>query len=1159
MPRSVAQLEARIQSITRPGYRGRLLARGLARNLVWVEGKLPEDSKLTNPNLSSDLLSYGLALFQMGLELRELDRANAHLSDAFARAGEAIESVVKNGPPKFNERGFYTVIAASAYHLAHFSARAFSIIPSDSEGLNLSSAEVGLTLLLKRDLVGLRALVFSKSAGAGFDAALAKELEIIGEESTIDHAIAAVLDTLYHQAIAVFDFALESGYSGAVDDAINILNEGTKTASEYGSVPFWWIFTITRHLLDDLWRQSLHVRLPVLPRHPDQERWQRLRQLFIAKLFRNELSEIDLWPSQIAAATRALDTTDDLIAALPTSAGKTRIAEICILRALASETRVVFVTPLRALSAQTEKTLRKTFEPLGFTISSLYGSSGTTGDDADSLGNRNIVVATPEKLDFALRNNAEILDDVGLIIFDEAHTIGAGEREVRYEVLVQRVLRRPDSARRRIVCLSAILPQGDQLDDFVSWIRQDQEGDAISENWRPTRQCFGEITWKPGTAAARLDFRVPDVEDDDAPYVMPFVSAQPPRGKQTKSLPRDRKDLTLMATWRLVEDGQTVLVYSPERRSVMPLAKLALDLVKRGYLESLLDCDPDLLNDAVNIGEEWLGKDHPAVQCLHIGVAVHHGQLPRPFLRAVESLLKERLLKVTIASPTLAQGLNLSATTVLFSSLKRRMGTIEGEEFANVAGRAGRAFVDVEGQVLCAVWEPKHLQQWDKLIVAARERNLKSGLLQLIIDFCTNMAVAKGCTYDQVLNYITGNIDPWKMPEPAANLNKEQQRAYDDFAEQWRRNVSSIDSAILSLVQHDVPVEHLSSAIETGLESSLWERSIARESQNVQSLSIAVLNQRADFIWRRSSPDQRKGYFFSGVGFVTGLALDEYSAELNSLLDTADDCFSGGDIAAAVDATISFAEIVFAIAPFEPDDMLDGWGDVLEAWVKGHNVAESTDASGEDLIEFIEGAFVYRLVWAMEAVRVRRNAVEGEQERGNAGRAALAIETGTPTYEAALLIQNGLASRVAAMKASGECAASFDDVKGLKRWLASDIVKQKEANTNWPTVQTRSLWKAFVKGLKTSRLSRWKITDGVVDARWLDDKPETGEKVRLIYNAKDQNMSIYSPGMEHLGFLPYTWKTEPKGILLAQAMATGQLSVQYTGPVDFFTPGPDDL
>ena len=107
--------------------------------------------------------------------------------------------------------------------------------------------------------------------------------------------------------------------------------------------------------------------------------------LFIAELLRRRRAEIDLWPSQLSAAARAFNMEDDLVAALPTSAGKTRIAEICILRALSLDPRIIFVTPLRALSAQTERELRRTFAPLGFSVSSLYGASGATGDDVDSL------------------------------------------------------------------------------------------------------------------------------------------------------------------------------------------------------------------------------------------------------------------------------------------------------------------------------------------------------------------------------------------------------------------------------------------------------------------------------------------------------------------------------------------------------------------------------------------------------------------------------------------------------------------------------------------------------------------------------------------------------------------------------------------------------
>jgi replicative superfamily II helicase len=179
-------------------------------------------------------------------------------------------------------------------------------------------------------------------------------------------------------------------------------------------VPLWWICRIALNLLDDLWASSLHVVLPT--EGPDgASEYQALRRLFIEELYSRKIAEIELWPSQIEAAHRAVDLTDDLVVALPTSAGKTRIAEIAALMAVASNTRVLIVTPLRSLSAQTERSFRKTFSTLGSTVSSLYGASGMAAGDEDALRSQTIVIATPEKLDFALRNDPTIIDDVGLV------------------------------------------------------------------------------------------------------------------------------------------------------------------------------------------------------------------------------------------------------------------------------------------------------------------------------------------------------------------------------------------------------------------------------------------------------------------------------------------------------------------------------------------------------------------------------------------------------------------------------------------------------------------------------------------------------------------------------------------------------------------------
>jgi superfamily II helicase len=51
----------------------------------------------------------------------------------------------------------------------------------------------------------------------------------------------------------------------------------------------------------------------------------------------------------------------------------------------------------------------------------LYGANGVSAGDEDALRTKNIVIATPEKLDFALRTDSTLIDDVGLIVLDEGH------------------------------------------------------------------------------------------------------------------------------------------------------------------------------------------------------------------------------------------------------------------------------------------------------------------------------------------------------------------------------------------------------------------------------------------------------------------------------------------------------------------------------------------------------------------------------------------------------------------------------------------------------------------------------------------------------------------------------------------------------------------
>ena len=1166
MPTTPEAIAADIVEAATAGFRGRLIARGQARAIIWSDGALPPDAPAFAPQLSYDLHSYGYALLGLGLRLRELGGDAAQARTALEQAATALEAVIAKGNRQEVDRDFHFIMAAASYHLAHLSARAYSLLAIVEADENFAPTERVLALLMRRNFRALRANVLDyRASGEGSDARIAADIQTKldqaeaaadladgGDEFLFD-GLDTALNDAFMAAMSLFLLALERGEQPLLDQALERLRTGLAICSELNMLPQWWSHRIAIHLLSDLWSNTFHEKVPLQPSGGDAADWPRLRELFIALLQRRPKAEVDLWPSQIEAATRAADQSDDLVVSLPTSAGKTRIAELCILRCLAGGKRVVFITPLRALSAQTETTLQSTFGPLGKTISALYGSIGVSGFDEDAIRERDIVVATPEKLDFALRNDPSLLDDVGLLVFDEGHMIGLNEREVRYEVQIQRLLRRADAHDRRIVCLSAILPDGDQLDDFAGWLRRDHPGGLIKHDWRPTRLRFGEVVWS--SPSARLNLRV----GDERPWVQRFLVGAappnwvPPKRRRTKLFPCDQRELCLATAWRLVEDGQTVLIFCPERRSVEPFADVIVDLHERGALNSLLEADSIVLNTAIALGEEWLGPDSAILKCLRLGVALHHGALPTAYRKEIERLLRDNVLKVTISSPTLAQGLNLSATAVVMHSLHRFGERIDISEFKNVIGRAGRAYVDVEGIVLFPMLDDiaKKRRNWEALINDLGARNMESGLVQLVAALLSRMRARIGGELSQLVEYVVNNAAAWTFPEVANEKPEDRERALAD----WEQHVATLDTAILGLIgENDIPDEGVEAALDDILQSSLWHRRLLRQNEQVQQALKAGLVSRSRHIWNQSTAARRRGYFLAGVGLTTGHALDAIAADANILLVQANGGILDGDAEAAIMAITSIAERVFAFYPFRPDPMPANWRDILRTWLLGQPLAAIAAGQESETLQFIEGGLVYRLPWAMEAIRVRA-AANGDTIGGfllddyELGLAVLAVETGTLNRSASILIQAGFNSRLAAIKAVTDTGATFPTGQELRQWLNSEAVAAWSAQPDWPTAETKAMWTEFVQSFSPRENRTWADRRYWANVAWLSAPPPPDTPVQ-VHHWGGQPCVLSADGTP-LGTVQAALNSGRAGLMRAQvSQDVGRIDLTYLGPDD---------
>src|SRR5690606_25045911 len=204
-------------------------------------------------------------------------------------------------------------------------------------------------------------------------------------------------------------------------------------------------------------------------------------------------------------------------------------------------------------------------------------------------------------------------------------------------------------------------------------------------------------------------------------------------------------------------------------------------------------------------------------------------------LREVERLLNEGILTVTIASPTLAQGLNLNAAVLLVPRLYRAGVALSCEEFAHVAGRAGRAFVDLEGLVVHIMYEPVRWrrQAWRDLVNSSRARSLESGLIQIVAEILRRLARGGILNRADAFEYLANNRQAWDV-----HVDEEGDEPLELLLEK-------LDNTILGLIEAlDANADDLPALIDEALNGSLWARQIARRVEGARERQLALLQAR---------------------------------------------------------------------------------------------------------------------------------------------------------------------------------------------------------------------------------------------------------------------------------------------------------------------------
>ena len=395
-----------------------------------------------------------------------------------------------------------------------------------------------------------------------------------------------------------------------------------------------------------------------------------------------------LYPPQAEAIRQGVLDKKNVVMAVPTAAGKTLIAELCMLKSiLQNDGRALYIVPLKALASEKYHDFKKKYEPLGIKI-------GIATGDLDSpskyLDRYQILIATAEKVDSILRSKAGwLINSLSVIVLDEIHFIDDEARGPTLEILTARIKQlKPDI---QILALSATISNAQEI---TGWL-----GARLAlSHWRP-------IPLKEGVYYnEKIMFN-----NDSIRIVKEDVD----------------EDLSKLTMDTLRGDGQ-VLVFVNSRRSAQASARELCPCV----ITVLNDEEKKILNDL----SQEISEDHSATkvckklaEIVKCGCAFHHAGLTPKQRHLIEDHFKRNIIKVICSTPTLAAGVNLPARRAIIRDCKRYasgLGSvyISTAEYKQCAGRAGRPQYDDYGEaVLMAKSLSEQNTLFDKFILAKPE------------------------------------------------------------------------------------------------------------------------------------------------------------------------------------------------------------------------------------------------------------------------------------------------------------------------------------------------------------------------------------------------------------------------------------------------------
>ncbi|MBO8181819.1 MAG: DEAD/DEAH box helicase [Archaeoglobus sp.] len=471
------------------------------------------------------------------------------------------------------------------------------------------------------------------------------------------------------------------------------------------------------------------------------------------KILKNSGIE-ELFPPQKEAVEAGLFSDENFVIAIPTASGKTLLAELAMLKEIMNAGKCLYIVPLRALAVEKYEEFQR-WEKIGVKVAYSIGDFESKDE---WLGGSDIIITTSEKADSILRNGAGWIKEITCLVVDEIHLLDSGKRGPVLEILIGKFWKlNPDI---RILALSATIPNAEEI---AEWLK----AKLYTSEWRPTKLYEG--VYHDGITELFSDGEI----------------------EQKKIGKGDIAALTLDC----LREGGQVLIFDSTRRNAESTARKISSLTMK-FIDSNEEIAKLVLEE--NEGE----MSQKLADCIRLGSAFHHAGLLNSQRRVVEKAFKEGKIKVVVATPTLAAGVNLPARRVIIKSYHRfepGFGNqpIKVMEYKQMAGRAGRPGLDPRGEAILIAKNKKEKEKVLERFIAGKPENVESKLgAETHLRFHTLSLIAEGFvkSFSEIIEFFSQTFFFHQNKlSPISELNKVIRRLEEWGFIEWIEEAEMIE------------------------------------------------------------------------------------------------------------------------------------------------------------------------------------------------------------------------------------------------------------------------------------------------------------------------------------------------------------------------------